>query len=619
MKLFSRVLLPFIMICTSLCAEESKSPKKFSSFDIEVEKNFLLVPISAKAPYRDFEILDEASNPIGKYNAKLDSTIGDWNAEINVSKYKGRKIKFSYEDDGKGKPSIKQVDSVPSLDFARDTGRPKYHFTPKYGWLNDPNGLIFFGGKWHMFHQFNPFSMHWRAPMHWGHAVSRNLLHWEYEPIAVYPAMNKDGVWDQAFSGTAYYDKDNRSKLFSSNGGVIFAYTSTGRGECLMYSDDMKTFKEFSGNPIIKAPGRDPRIFFNEDSNKWTLIRYEEEKKDDKVRKFFAIYISDDLKKWEKTDELDGYYECPEMFKIPVTGAVDTPKWVIWEANGNYVVGDFDGRKFKQISKERQRLFYGDAYASQVWQNDPKGRILATAWIKQNPDLLCFINQKFSQCMSMPWELKLVRMRDGQYQLRALVPQEVNDRKGNPRDALGGTDMEFSGNIFELPEARGNNFVLEGVADIGLASAFRFEVGSSNMRYIPESNSYIVAHVHDIKYNQKAQADLIKDIIMWRAFVDTYSTEIQINDGEAVIFMGDSYLHPDQPIRVGGVGPVRVRYMFRMPMLRYTVKERGSIAERRINMLLKPKKSDDAKSGGAVEKEDAANQPQKAESSGGNQ
>ena len=108
------------------------------------------------------------------------------------------------------------------------------------------------------------------------------------------------------------------------------------------------------------------------------------------------------MKKWEKTDELDGYYECPEMFKIPVTGAVDTPKWVIWEANGNYVVGDFDGRKFKQISKERQRLFYGDAYASQVWQNDPKGRILATAWIKQNPDLLCFINQKFSQCMSMP-------------------------------------------------------------------------------------------------------------------------------------------------------------------------------------------------------------------------
>ena len=83
--------------------------------------------------------------------------------------------------------------------------------------------------------------------------------------------------------------------------------------------------------------------------------------------------------------------------------------------------------------------------------------------------------------------------------------------------------------------------------------------------------------------------------------------------------MGDSYLDPDQPIRVGGVGPVRVRYMFRMPMLRYTVKERGSIAERRINMLLKPKKSDDAKSGGAVEKEDAANQPQKAESSGGNQ
>ena len=178
----------------------------------------------------------------------------------------------------------------------------------------------------------------------------------------------------------------------------------------------------------------------------------------------------------------------------------------------------------------------------------------------------------------MPWELKLVRMRDGQYQLRALVPQEINDRKGNPRNALGGTDLEFSGNIFELPDARGNNFVLEGIADIALASAFRFEVGSSNMRYIPESNSYIVARVHDIKYNQKAQADTIKDVIMWRAFVDTYSTEIQINDGEAVIFMGDSYLHPDQPIRVGGVGPVRVRYMFRMPILRYTVKERGDIA-----------------------------------------
>ena len=148
--------------------------------------------------------------------------------------------------------------------------------------------------------------------------------------------MNKDGVWDQAFSGTAYYDKDNRSKLFSSNGGVIFAYTSTDRGECLMYSDDMKTFKEFSGNPIIKAPGRDPRIFFNEDSNKWTLIRYEEEKKDDKVRKFFAIYISDDLKKWEKTDELDGsVYE-------PLTTAFDGDHRV-------KVLGRAEGDSLKEI------------------------------------------------------------------------------------------------------------------------------------------------------------------------------------------------------------------------------------------------------------------------------
>ena len=255
MKVFSSALLFFAVAFSSLCAEEAKPVKKFSSFDIEIEKNFLLVPISAKAPYRDFMVLDENSKPIGKYNAKLDSSIGDWNAEINVAKYKGRKLTFSYEDNGTGKPSVKQVDTVPVLDFAKDVGRPKYHFTPKYGWINDPNGLIYFGGKWHMFHQFNPFSMHWREPMHWGHAVSRNLLHWKYEPIAVYPSMNDKGAWDQAFSGTAYYDKDNRSKLFSSNGGVIFAYTSTGRGECLMYSDDMKTFKEFSGDVVLYDNG----------------------------------------------------------------------------------------------------------------------------------------------------------------------------------------------------------------------------------------------------------------------------------------------------------------------------------------------------------------------------
>lgn len=134
--------------------------------------------------------------------------------------------------------------------------RPQFHFTNRRGWLNDPNGLVFHEGAWHLFYQHHPYGWRW-GNMHWGHAVAKDLVHWEELPIAVYP--HRFGDW--AYSGSAVVDRANTAG-FKTGGAdpLVIAYTSTGRGECLAVSTDGgATFREPAGNPILRHRGRDPR------------------------------------------------------------------------------------------------------------------------------------------------------------------------------------------------------------------------------------------------------------------------------------------------------------------------------------------------------------------------
>ncbi len=260
----------------------------------------------------------------------------------------------------------KHVESIADTsDYYKEMHRPQYHFSPEANWMNDPNGMVYLDGEYHLFYQYYPDSTVW-GPMHWGHAISEDLVHWEHLPIALYP----DSLgW--IFSGSAVYDKDNTSGLGMGGEGplvAIFSHHSqkvemTGSDkfqyQSIAYSNDKgRTWTMYEGNPVLPNPGirdfRDPKVIWHDASEQWVMALatlYD-----------LAFYGSPDLKSWELLSKFgtdlgshEGVWECPDLF--PITDDKGNERWVIIQnmnpgnPNGGsgvqYFIGDFDGKKFK--------------------------------------------------------------------------------------------------------------------------------------------------------------------------------------------------------------------------------------------------------------------------------
>lgn len=260
--------------------------------------------------------------------------------------------------------------------------RPNIHFTPPVMWTNDPNGMVYVNGIYHLFYQHYPEAPNW-GPMHWGHAVSRDLLHWKHMPMALYP--DELGM---IFSGSCVYDRENTSGYGTKEKPPIVAvYTNHGRHgleqQSIAYSTDGIHFEKSYQNPVIPNPGisdfRDPKAFYNPVKNCWSLVLAA----GDRVH----FYKSEDLKRWEKTGEFgpegnlaSGVWECPDLFQVE---AEDGRKlWVLivsmttttedGRCRTQYFLGDFDGDKFILQQKEEEPLwidFGFDNYAGVTFQN----------------------------------------------------------------------------------------------------------------------------------------------------------------------------------------------------------------------------------------------------------
>jgi fructan beta-fructosidase len=294
---------------------------------------------------------------------------------------------------------LRQSNDFPVVGF--DTpDRPRIHFTAPRGWLNDPNGLVYLDGEWHLFYQHNPYGWNW-GNMHWGHATSRDLVHWKHHPIALTP--KKFGDW--AFSGSAVVDTENTSGWKTGPEPVLVAaYTSTGRGECIVYSNDRgRTWTEFEGNPVVTHEGRDPRLLWHAKTKRWVMAIYREA--DD--NRWIVFYTSPDLKTWEYTSRIADFFECPDLFELPVDGSEES-KWVLYGASGEYILGEFDGREFHKESG-KHRLWHGNFYAAQTFSNVSDGRRIQIGW-GQGID---FPGRSFNQQMTIPVELRLVKTEEG--------------------------------------------------------------------------------------------------------------------------------------------------------------------------------------------------------------
>lgn len=316
----------------------------------------------------------------------------------------------------------------------KEKDRPQIHFSAQRGWLNDPNGLLYHDGEYHLYFQHNPYGWQW-GNMHWGHAVSADLLHWKQLKEAIYPVVKDGVVNDAAFSGTAIVDPANTAG-FRKNGidPIIAVYTSTGRGECIQLSYDKgRTFEDYSGNPVLKHNGRDPKVFWYEPGSHWVMVVWDEgvTKKlslgqQVSVREH-SVYTSSDLKNWTYRSGISGFFECPDLFELPVEGKPGLKKWVMYDANGRYIVGDFNGKEFT-IEQHFTKYENGGGYfyAAQTYNHAPNNRRIQVGWGRD----ITHPGMPFNQAMLFPTELTL-KMTDQGYRLCPTPIKEINSLHTN--------------------------------------------------------------------------------------------------------------------------------------------------------------------------------------------
>ena len=324
--------------------------------------------------------------------------------------------------------------------------RPQVHFSPKENWMNDPNGMVYYKGEYHLFYQYYPEATVW-GPMHWGHAVSKDLVHWTHLPIALYP--DSLGL---IFSGSAVVDENNMSGFGTSENPplvAMFTYHSQPKEKAgridyqyqgIAYStDDGRTWTKYENNPVIKNPGikdfRDPKVFWHEPTKKWIVILA--------VLDHTEMWASDDLKSWSKLSEFGkdyaahgGVWECPDLFELKT--AQGENKWIMLVSinpggpnSGSatqYFVGDFDGINFipdngKDVTSW---LDYGpDNYAGVTWSNIANGRRIFLGWMSNWTYALEVPTERWRSAMTAPRDLSLVKMSDRFYIRSAIAPEFI--------------------------------------------------------------------------------------------------------------------------------------------------------------------------------------------------
>ena len=346
----------------------------------QAQKRYLNLPVKNGAAKRRLSLL-VAGHTEREFEIELANAEPDFWVFLDLAPFAGKEIVLNADhlpEDSQGLKSIVQRDTIKGAeDLYHEKLRPQFHFSSRRGWNNDPNGLVYSQGEYHLFYQHNPFGWDW-GNMHWGHAVSADLVHWKELPIAFYP--KRFGDW--AFSGSAVVDKQNTAGWKTGSEDVLVAaFTSTARGECIGYSNDRgRSWQEFAGNPVVKHNGRDPKLIWHAPTSKWVMCVYEEIGKTQNI----AFYTSPDLKTWEFQSRIEGFFECPDMFELPVDGARASgsgsspsrlkTKWILTAGNSDYMLGHFDGNKFtpetSKLLGHRGRGFY----AAQTYSDIPDGR-----------------------------------------------------------------------------------------------------------------------------------------------------------------------------------------------------------------------------------------------------
>jgi fructan beta-fructosidase len=486
-----------------------------TSSTINVYNRYLHLPVKNKAPMRRMKLAIDGRT-VREFDIELADNKPDFFAFVDLAAFRGKRLTFETVIAAGSLTSslIATSDELPdAASLYREPIRPQFHFTSRRGWLNDPNGLVYYEGRWHLFYQHNPYGWSW-GNMHWGHATSRDLFRWQEQPIALYPP--KYGDW--CFSGSAIVDKQNTSGWKKGDRDVLVAaFSSTGRGECIVYSNDGgQTWTEHEGNPVVRHKGRDPRLLWHEPTTSWVIAVYTE----DGGGQAIAFYTSKNLKEWTYASRIEGFFECPDLVELPVDGDPTKTRWVLYAADGKYLIGDFDGRKFTKESG-KHTLWQGNFYAAQTFSNAPEGRCIQIGWARGAE----FPGMPFNQQMNVPVELTLRTTEEGP-RLFAVPVEELVGLYGRSH-RLGSIALEADSKN-PLAGVRAELIELIGRFEPGDAREFGFMLRGTKVTYDVKKQSLTVGNV-------TAPLALRDGRVKLQILVDRGSIEVFGNSGRVAI------------------------------------------------------------------------------------
>lgn len=447
-------LLSLLLFIGSICQAQNDGIKvsplgpRGHILEVEEHKDYVLFPVQESASDVPVKVIVNNDLDI-TVNIKIAVDSVDYYVPFHMKPYEGKNVSFVIRQstprnfgpqnrrEGVQEQKSLMIDKITMSDCFdssnREYFRGSYHFSPSYGWMNDPNGMVYKDGEWHLFYQYNPYASVW-GNMNWGHAVSRDLIFWEDLPVAIAP----DGL-GTIFSGSSVVDHNNTSGF--GEGAIVAFYTSAGdsQSQSMAYSlDNGRTFSKYEGNPVItsvKRDFRDPKVLWHDGTSRWIMVLA--------AGNEVEFYSSENLKDWSFESAFGkeygshaGVFECPDLVKLPVEGQ-DYSKWMLvvninpgGPSGGSatqYFTGEFDGHQFVCESAQEtvKWMDYGkDHYATVSFSNAPSDRCVVMAWMSNWQYAAAVPTKQYRSSNSIPRDLSLY-VQDGEHYVKVVPSPEV--------------------------------------------------------------------------------------------------------------------------------------------------------------------------------------------------
>ena len=514
---------------------------------VKVTEQFLLLPVQEKEEIANVRVIAD-NEQVQTFNVRLAVDKVDYFVPVDLKRFGKPNVllDINFHGDRRSTGAIKDFACWKEMKMSatfdttnREAFRPQYHHTPAYAWMNDPNGMFYKDGVYHLYYQFNPYGSMWEN-MTWGHSTSKDLIHWEAQPMAI-----EADALGAIFSGSCVVDKNNTAGY--GKGAVVAFYTSAGQSQVqsmAFSTDNGKTFTKLADNPILTSDlpdFRDPKAFWNPEIQKWNLILAAGQE--------MRIYSSPNLKDWTYESSFgkdygchDGVWECPDLMKLQVRGT-DKQKWMLicninpggpfGGSATQYFIGEFDGKKFTCEHKDTRWMDYGkDHYATVTFDNAPDGRHIAIAWMSNWQYANQVPTKQFRSANSIARDLSLFEYKGETY--CSVVPSKENN-------ALRGKKVK------KLPQACEIVVDLKQHTEIVLSNAKGEQVV---MNYNGNAYTFKMDRTKsgDVSFSEAFPATTVAptygEIEQLRIFIDNCSIEVMDSEGKMAM---TNLVFPSEP------------------------------------------------------------------------